>query len=481
MQNWYVWTFLFLHFFMASPTALGQVQDVACPVSYELSYEEKAALKHVEFRLQQVDHALGKPFFERRLTSVLEKSDILSQNVIDVSPYFLELLAYHIDLKRLEDAIARTIGLDHPNWIIFKRDLTRILSMHAGGGDREKSRFSKAAQNLLKSIRTVGPRGNRNFARRNYTAEEGDLQKQRAASAVGRMYIVIEERVRAINNEIARQRREAFWAGAGLQAIRILSVGVVVGLTVATAVYWGPVVGAVSLAVRGAVATDALVAAHMARIGQAVAGAVTGGALGAVGAPAAQLVMDSHSAITKAELNSLNNRTSLACELNKKMEEWRERGASPYLRTAVFGGSLGLSAGGIYLLPKVGSQVVMSLYTFGVGVTAAYSLGNVTYYQAMSMHEYALARDAMDEGDETLARQHLHKSREYAQLGGEKQIESVLLIVLSVTVGTSFKSALAQGSEQIASIVANSADTMPVAIMAGAEMAVRAGQYFNPQ
>lgn len=467
---------IFLAGLQLGSLSLGAVEltiNEPCPVSFVLTYEEKSALKQFEFRLRQVDLALGKPQFETRLVKVMRANSYIYSGLIDPSPYFLELMAYHESFKRLENAIARTIGLDHASWIIFKREAWAVLYRHKGGGPKEQERFSRAAQKLLKDLGRLGPRTSREFAKKKYSPAEGQLEIQRAASQVGSMYIVLEERVRTVNIEIERLKKEALYAGALLHTLRIVGIGAVVGLTIATTIYWAPVVGAVGLVVQGAITTDLLVALNVARIGQAVAGAVAGGTLGAVGAPAAQLVIDTHSAINKANMNSLNQRTSLACELQKQTREWQARGIQPYVSSAAMGATFGLGSGGIYLLPKWGAQAVMTAFALGVKATAIYSIGTVFYYRHLIQDEYELAEQAMENGDETLARQHVHQAREYARISGDVGIQTVLIGVLSVSVASSFRSALSQGSAEIAAIVANTADTLPLAVTTGIDLVMK--------
>lgn len=463
-----------------SLSAVELVKNEPCPVSFVLTLEEKSALKEFEFRLRQVNSALGKPHFESRLATVMRTNSYIYSGLIDPSPYFLELMAYHESFKRLENSIARTLGLGHKSWSAFQREAWHVLYYHKGGGPKEQKRFSLATQRLLKDLAGLGPRSSRDFAKKKYSPDEGQLEIQRTASEVGAMYIVLEERVRSVNIEIERQQQEALYAGAVLQTLRIVGVGAVAGLTVATMIYWGPVVGTLGVIVQGAITTDLIVALNVARIGQAVAGAIGGVTLATVGAPAGQLVIDTHSAIGRAKMNSLNQRTSLACELQNQTREWRERGIDPYVRAAKIGAVFGLSSGGIYLLPKWGARAVMTAFTLGVKATALYSISKVFYYRSLVRAEYELAEQAMESGDETQARQHVRQAREYALTSGDVGIQSVLLGMLSISVAASFRTALAQGSAEIAAIVANTADTLPVAVTTGIDLFLKVSERMEP-
>ncbi len=452
-------------------TPISPIEDQTCPVNYELTGAENRALKEFDFKLLHVDGAYGKERFEKRLQEVLSRLNP-EKKIIDVSPFFMEMALYHIDVKYLEDAVERTIGLAHPAWVTFQREMRSVLIYKKGGDDKDQRRFARITEDLLKAVKNVGPRSSRHFARRNYSTEEAGLQKSRVAAQIATMYTSV-ERVRYIHNEIARQHREAFRAGLALNLIRIASAGVLIAGTI----YAGPII-AVAGTIARVYATDVIVASHLARaaqaakIAQAGGQAVAGGALGAIGAPAGRLAIDTTRALGRARTESLNNRTSHACELNKQFEIWKSQGVSPYFNAALVGGSIGLGlTGTVYVLPRLGSQVLLSVTSFGVGVAQAYSLGMLSYNTALSLHEYDLAEKALEAGDKELAIEHLHKSREYAQLGGERAIESVLLGVLSVSIGATFKSALIEGREAIATIIANSADTLPVAITVGQDIA----------
>lgn len=437
-------------------------EDMTCPVSYELTAQERDALRTFEMRLRQADSALGRQRFETRLQDILKRTNP-SQTIIDVSPYFLELSLYYIDMKYLEDAIAKTIGTGNTEWIIFQRKMRSVLYYLKGGDDKEKRRFSTETQNLLRAIERTNKRTSQYFAARNYTEEEGALHKSRAAAQVANMFITVES-VRFINNEIARQRREAFRAALGLNLIRIASIGVVVAATI----YAGPIITIAGTIAR-AYATDVVVAANLARVGRTLAG----GALGVVGAPAGRLALESHAALTRARTASLNNRTTHACELSKQFEVWKAQGVAPYMHAALMGGSIGLGfTGAVFVLPRLGYNILLSVTTFGVAVAQAYSLGMLSEKLALSLHEYNLAEEAQARGETELAIEHLHRSREYSQQAGERGVESVLLGVLSASIGGSFRNALMEGREAISIIIANSADTLPLAVQVGSELAL---------
>lgn len=431
-----------------------------CPISFEFNQQETYAYDEYKMRLGQVDGALGRPHFERRLQEILGRLNP-EQRVIDVSPYFTEKLLYLVDQKYLEDSIVRSIGKQTGEWNMFGITMRNMLS--SGLPTTDSRNLARRAEDLVRAIQRLTIYNSRHFASFNYSTDEAALIKAKAAALVTNMWLTLEY-INNINAEIRRQNTQAFFAGLPLQLIRIGTAGVLV----ATTIYAGPIVAITAGLARGLVA-DAALSLYMARIGQAVAG----GVIGAAGAPAGLAVYNTSQAIMVAQRNSLNNRTLLACELNEQFSHWRSQGISPYLSASLVGGSIGLSlTGSIAFLPRVGAQALLSVASFGVAVAQLYSVGKMTENHILSLHEYRLAMTVNEAGNKEQALVHLRASRDYAQLAGERAVQSVIIGVLSASVGATFRSALVNGQDEIATILANSSDTLPMALQVAGELAV---------
>lgn len=428
-----------------------------CPISMELNSMEKDAYIDFHVRLSSLRNHFGKDSFGVKLSSALEEQWPTAK-VIETSPLFVEKVLNKVEQQYLMHAVASTIGLDHPSWDAFSRVMRRVtLNFHSPGmTENAHGLFSKKTEKLMAAIRDVPLK---KMKTKKITEEDAAILKGRALSMIANMYIYLEQQS-LINQEIIHLRAQAAKAKFFFNMVRYGSVA----LLVASTMYAGPILAMASLAARGLVA-DAVIAAQMAKLGHVVGGAT----LGAVGSPLGHAFISSSGAMYEAKNNSLNNGTVYACELNKKFEEWRRRGASPYLKAAVIGGGVGI-AGGAMTLSKTGAQVVLFAATSSVGIGQTYALYGINDNSMRGIAEYKMAVIAQDSGDNELARAHLRKSRDYFQVADQKKMEALVIGILSMSFAAGdLKAALTQGEDMIRVVFANSADTLPQAIQSAAE------------
>ena len=119
------------------------------------------------------------------------------------------------------------------------------------------------------------------------------------------------QRLSSINAELRDQRNSTFLRQLRLGAVTVAAGG----FLVATTLYMGPIIAAAG-ALGGSFATDIVVAANLAKLGQVLAGA----GLGITGAPASLLVLDTASVLAQANYESQTGRTLYTCELAKKID-----------------------------------------------------------------------------------------------------------------------------------------------------------------
>lgn len=425
----------------------------SCPVNMALSFEEHDAYIMFHARLSHLRRHFGKPTFQSRLNGIIAES-WPEERVIEIGATFMERTLNLVDQQYLKDAIASTVGLDHPDWIEFERVMKRV-TLFTGLTENRQGGFTRTTQKLITAIEKLPAK---RFPVRNLDQNTRDVLKARAITQLANMVIYL-ERWSEINREITRQKAEA----AGKQLL-LTALGLTAGgLLVASVVYAGPIVAGAG-AFSAKFATDAIVAANLAKLGQIAAGA----GMGIAGAPTGLFVADTAANIMSAKRNAINNGTIYACEIDRQMKAWREKGVSPYLNAALVGGSIG-AGGGLLTLTKAGARVVLWGTSFGVGIAQLYSLGKLSENSMKSLAEYQLAIDEHRKGNNEAARTHLASSRYWAQKANERALESVIIGVLSLSIGTSFQAALLEGENAIRVIFANSSDTLPLAFGVAAD------------
>jgi hypothetical protein len=418
-----------------------------CPVSLDLNPEEHDAYIEFHARLSHLLNYYGHDSFASKLNEIIT-TQWPEKKVIEISPIFMEKVLNLVDQQYLKDSIARTIGLNHPAWQEFERVMKRVTLM-TYTTENKYGAFTKKTEALIKAIETV-PR--KYMKPQVYSAEQAGVLKARAISRIANMTVFL-ARWDIINREITKQRGEA----AGKQLL-LNTVSVAAGgLLIASIVYSGAIVaGAGTFA--ASFASDAVVAAQLARLGQVVGGM----GMGVVGAPTTVLLTDSTNAVLEAQRQAADNHSVYACELDQQMKEWKARGVSPYLNAALVGGSVG--AVGVVTFTTLGAQTILYSTALSVGIAEAYMLGQINDYGMKSLAEYNMAIKAHERGDDEEARAHLRKSREYAQAGGQSVIQALVVGALSISIASEFGPALRDGEAAIRVMFANSSDTLPTAL-----------------
>ncbi len=381
----------------------------------------------------------GKPTFQSKLNQIIANA-WPTEKVIEVGPTFMERVLNLVDQQYLKDIIAATVGLDHPQWYPFERVMRRV-TLHNGGTENKWGRFTREAEALIAAIHAV---------------RKPEVLKARAVTQIANMVVFL-ERWTIINQAIVQQKGAAAGRQLLLGAVSVAAGG----LLIASLVYAGPIVAGAG-AFGAGFATDAVVAANLARLGQVAAA----GGLGFAGAPTALLLTDSVSVMLEAERAAADNRTILVCEIDKQMSAWKERGVSPYMQAALVGGGIGFG-GGLLTLSAAGSKVILAATTFGVGVAQLYALGQLNEAAVQSIAEYRWAIEQQALGNNERARYHLRRSRAYAVQARQRGLESIILASLSASIGGSFKSALLEGESAILKMFANSSDTLPMSVDIG--------------
>ncbi len=445
---------------VAKDDSIGPIpgDQAMCPLSMELNDMEKDAYIGFHGRLSRLNSHYGKDSFDTKLNELLQL-EWPTTKVIDTSPLFVEKVLNKVEQQYLIHAIASTIGLDHPQWDSFFR-VMRGVTLYVYENPRGIGNSQLFAKNTEKLMTTIRDLPLRKMKKKNVSQEEASLLKARALTMIANMHIYL-ERQSAINGELLRLRVQALKAKFTFNLIRYGAIGILVVSTI----YAGPLIAIAGTAARGLVA-DIIVGSQLAKLGQVVAG----GGLGVVGAPVGYALTSSSSAMYQAQTDSLNNGTVYACELNKKFQEWKSQGASPYLSAAVKGGGLGL-IGGALTLTRAGAQIVLYGTTFGVGVGQVYALSQMNDNTMRGLAEYRLAIMAQESGDNELAKKHLRQSREYFKIAGEKRIESLVISILSISFASGdLRAALLNGEDMIRVMYANSSDTLPQAFQSAIDL-----------
>jgi hypothetical protein len=410
-----------------------------------LTMHEYDAIKMFHAHLSHLTYKYGRPDFEPALEKIVKESWPKAK-VIQVSTTFVERAINMVDQARLRNSIALTAGLESREWWEFEKEMKRVTLLE-GYVVTKWDQFPKLTVRLLEAIKAARPSRAMNFNR-----EEYELVKAEALMRVSDMasYLL---RWSMINRGLIDER-----GAAAQKQLAIIGIGMIGGgVMLSTMVASGAIVAGAG-AYAGTLSANPVVSALLVKVGE-VAGGV---ALGVVGAPTALAVTDAHHAYVEAKKQSQNLQTSFSCELSKQMQAWKDRGASPYLTVALYGGALG-AAGGALTFTRATSQVVLYATGFGVGVAQLYSVGKMSNLAMESLAYYKLAQEADEAGENEKALKLLYKSRDLAQQAQEKGLESIIIGTLSVYIVGNFRGAMVQGEKAIRTLYANSADTLPLA------------------
>lgn len=428
------------------------VVTAGCPVNLNLTYEERSALTGFYARLSHLNRHYGRTTYNARLNEILSQA-WPEERVIDVSASFIEKTLNLVEQKHLENLIHQSVGLNNPKWIAFARHMRSVTLFDSGVQNGVNDRVTQDLLNEIDSLRIINrsfiPESRRRFA--HLTPNELGLLKARAASAVATMYAFL-GRWSLINAEITRQNARAVRQ-------KYVVFGTVVaagGVSVVATMYMGSIF-VTTAAITAGFATDVVVAANLARITQLVVGAGIVG--GGIGAPAFDIAIDNVNLHASAAAAAENNHTPYACEIEKRLAVWRERGVSPYLKTSLKGAGIGLATAG-FTLHRITAKMVLGLVIPSVAVAQ----GNMVYRYAnnkkLQGEEIRQAILAHEQGNKELAIEHLKQSRLYGAQATGDTAKSILIGALSISIAGSIKAALAS-DEAIGVMMANSADTLP--------------------
>lgn len=433
--------------------AQAQVNVTAgCPVNLNLTYQEHSAYVGFHSRLRQLDRHFGRPTYSRKLNEILSES-WPEEKVIDVSASFMEKTLNLIQQKHLENLMHQTVGLSSPNWIALERTIRNITIFK---GTTTQRNLEIQILNLLKEIESLKvidkpyiPVAKRRFV--GMTDQELGVLKARAASALPVMadYLM---RWSVINYEIIKQEAEAVrqkYIVAGI----VLAAGTV---SIVATVYMGSIL-ATTAAISAGFATDIVVAANLARVAQIVVGAGIVG--GGIGAPAFDIAIDAVTMHANANAAALINDTTYACEIQKRMDEWRARGVAPYLKTALRGAGFGVVFAG-FTLHRVTAKMILGTIVPSVATAQATVVYGIVKNNRLSGEEVRQALLAHERGDKEAAIEHLRKSYLHNAEATSNVAKTALVGALSISIAGSIKSALAS-DEAITAMVSNSADTLP--------------------
>lgn len=447
---------------MPHPLAFAQVQDPGaqeqCPISMEMTPSEKKAFTIFKRRLSGLNGHYGKFYFQKYLNAIVEKQ-WPTERVIEISPLFTERILNLIDQQYLRHAVASTIGLKNKNWISFEYTM-RDITIDDGFLFRssERKNFAETTKQLIEDIKNhpidkMQLIRSANERKKPFDPELAGNLKAEAVMMIMNMHLYL-ERWNLINKELSRLRSEA-------NTKKIMFAALVVGggaFLIASTVYTPMIVAAVG-PYAAAYGTNLMVGAQFARFAAQVG---VGVAAGSLGAPAAMLTADSLSILLNSAEMSRNNKTVYACEINKQIDAWKKQGVSPYIKAAIFGGTIGFGGAATYF--KLGAKTLLLATTFGVGVALKNSVGQLYENSMLALAEYRLALDAIESGNRETAVVHLQKSRTYANEAGDQLLNSIIVAALSASVAKDFPKAITQGEDIIRAIYANSSDTLPTAI-----------------
>lgn len=431
-----------------------KLKEESCPTRIVFSSEESLRFRLFAMRLESLRAHFGKDSFEIALSKILQREDPEAK-VTEVSPVFFERVRNLVDQQYLKHSVAKLIGLKSPQWRSFEKTMRDVTQFGEPIKYFREDSFAKDTLELIRALESSAnsaPSASSSHSSVLGSIDQRKLEAARAVTSLANMYIYI-ERWNFLNKEIRKH-----------QINRTLLIGLSVtagAVLVASTIYAGSIVAAAG-AIGASFSTDVVVASQLARLGQVMAGV----GLGAVGAPTAVLLKDSTSILFEAQMNSKNNNTLYACELDKLIAEWKNRGISPYLNASLIGGSIGFG-GGMLTLSKLGAKVVLYATTFGVGVVQLYAVSVLSDHAMNALAEFRLAREAMDRGDKERAIYHLHRAREHTKSGKEAFLDTLLVAILTGAISKDFSTALKKGEEMIRALYANSADTLPQAVDIG--------------
>ena len=424
--------------FIFHSTASFAEAPLVCPRSLAMSVDETESFQLFNAKLSHLLDAYGKPNFEKRLSEIVSASLPGRQMAAAVSPLYFERLQNLVDQARLKNAVALTIGLDSLAWQNFEYHI-RNITLHRRVSHNLMNPFDRSAIAVMREIKekTVGK------------GKDLELKGVEAISRLGGMFAQL-QRLRVANGEIRDAEADAMARTVAVAGIGLIGAGVV---------YSTLFISAPLLATAGAAAGS------LASLGEIAAG----GLIGLVGAPGARTAFDAYHTLSESYKQSLNNDSSFNCELGQQIGHWKSVARDHLVSAAILGSGMAVG-GGTLTLVAAGSKAVLAVTFGGVMAAQGYSivkLGEKTY---LAISHFEMARAAEEAGDLKRARELTLKARDYAQEAGDKALESIIIGTLTNHVLHHARHAYHEGASAIRKLYAASADTLPTAALAAADL-----------
>lgn len=418
--------------------------DDVCPVNMDITRDEAEALNRFNNKMRSgLARYYATDKFQAQLNDIIENS-WPSEQVLEISPTFMEKALNLVDQHYLIDSIQRTIGIESPEWEEFHRVMRNVTTFENLTGNKH-GMFTKKTQKLIEAVKKASSSRMNKVTR---DKQEQETIKARTIVRIADMFIYL-ERWSEINREISRLRAQ----GVGKQLLLTAMTVTGTGLLIASTVYAGPILAAAGAA-GASLSSDIVIASLLARLAQVAAGA----SVGAVGGPASVLMVDSGRSLLNAGRYSKNNHTVYACEIDKQFSQWKKRGINPYLKGMLIGGGIGVFLGPL-TATQVTARLTLTATGLGVGLVEAHILKGLSYNALEAIAEYRLAMEAFEQGDREGAIEHLHASREFAQEAKEAGLEAIVVSVLATHIGGHFREAMILGKDAIIKLLATSTDT----------------------
>lgn len=439
---------------IASPMAASAqkaAERAACAPTLELSLQEHEGLTMFRAKLSHLQSHFRTDSFEPKLNQIV-RLNWPRPNVIEVSPYFMEKVLNLVDQARLKNAIANTVGLEHPDWQRYESVLLQVSLM----GKTAQSLSQPIEKVTLRLIKDIGA-----LKKPNAGISETDFNqaKARAITRVADMYSYI-MRWRVLNGEMMDERALASGKTVAIAAVALVGTSVLLGTLVGAS----PIVAGAGAAAAG-LSADVGTSLLLMKLAEIAAGA----GIGFFGAPAAVLVQDSYRTYSEAVKQSANRQTRLSCELSHDIAIWKDKANSRLVTAAALGVGLGIGGGALTLSSRA-AKLVLIATGLGVGIAQLYTLGKMSHETLEAIAHYRLAELAERQGDRPMALRYLYLARDHAQEAGDSGIEAVVIATLTFYLTQRFREALAIGSGAIRQVYAASADTLPTAGQAAASM-----------
>ena len=414
-----------------------------CGPALKMTSEETEQFMLFNAKLSHLDGLHGKPSFTTSLNKIIEENYPSNQRADSVTPTFFKRLENRVAQEHLRDLIAKTIGLNRPEWQTFDGLMKSITIFRASGSTAP---MDKAAMKLVDTLKEAQSRASEK--------KLDTLVFEETYVSIVEMYANLLE-IRTINGEVVDAEIGKF------RTVVAGTIFAVAGYTfMSTFKYGGKIVeGSGKLVSR--ISKHPAIAGKLASLGQIIGG----GAVGAMGAPAAHVMFDAYNAVSTAITDSFNNKTTYSCELRKQMSIWSENAAHHTLESLKVGIGFGV-AGGAFTVTAASSKLLLRLTWHMVQVAQTYAIAKIGIKSWNAIEMYTLAGEADRAGDAALSEKLLNKSRKFAQEAGNAALESIIIGTLTSHLYHHKQEAFEKGAAEIRKLYATSADTIPTAVEA---------------